>query len=307
MGLHPIMPVPVRKDLTAYLVERAALIDRWLDELVRPPERTPAPRLWEAMRYSLLAPGKRFRPVLMLAVGETFGTEMERYRYSACAIECIHTYSLIHDDLPAMDNDTLRRGRPACHVRFGEAMAILAGDALLTYAFELLGRCPFLNAHPAIGLEVMRILALRAGLSGMVVGQVLDLEAEGRPVDAAHVQRIHRYKTAALITAACEIGGKIAQVEPRVQQALQAYGEALGIAFQIVDDILDVTQTSQVLGKTAGKDVQTMKATYPRAVGLDRAREEAIRWRERAKAAVTAWDRKGLLHALADRVTERIA
>ena len=288
-----------------YVTARLSLVNTWLDELVRPPPTAPAPRLWEVMRYSLLAPAKRLRPILMMAVGETLGIEPDRYRYVACAIECIHTYSLIHDDLPAMDNDTLRRGRPTAHVQFGEALAILAGDALLTYAFELLGRCPFLQNHPAIGIQVVQTLARRAGVNGMVAGQVLDLEGTATRASLDEVLVIHRHKTATLITAALEIGGLMAEAPPPMRRALTDFGEALGVAFQIVDDVLDLTTPPEVLGKTPGKDVATHKATYPGVVGLDQARVDADRWRDRAIAIIRPWDQRGLLTALAYFITER--
>jgi geranylgeranyl diphosphate synthase type II len=259
------------------------------------------------MRYSLLAPAKRIRPVLLLAVGESLGVEPERFRYAACAIECVHTYSLIHDDLPAMDDDTLRRGRPTCHVRFGEGTAILAGDGLLTLAFELLGTCPFLRAHPAIGVEVVRRLAYYAGPYGMVAGQWMDMAAGPATPSVEHVLSIHRRKTAALITAAVEIGGLMAEAPPAMMEALRTYGEAVGIAFQIVDDILDLTVPSERLGKTPGKDLQASKATYPRAVGLEQARADARAWRNRAVEVIRPWDPHGHLTSLAYLITERQA
>jgi len=290
-----------------YWKTRAELVETWLDQLVRPAGVEPAAGLWEAMRYSLLAPAKRIRPVLLLAVGESLGVEPERFRYAACAIECVHTYSLIHDDLPAMDDDTLRRGRPTCHVRFGEGTAILAGDGLLTLAFELLGTCPFLRAHPAIGIEVVRRLAHYAGPHGMVAGQWMDMAAGPATPSVEHVLSIHRRKTAALITAAVEIGGLMAEAPPAMMEALRTYGEAVGIAFQIVDDILDLTVPPERLGKTPGKDLQASKATYPRAVGLEQAWADARAWRDRAVEVIQPWDPHGHLTSLAYLITERQA
>ncbi|MCS7312376.1 MAG: polyprenyl synthetase family protein [Acidobacteria bacterium] len=290
-----------------YWKTRVELVEAWLDQLVRPAGAELAGGLWEAMRYSLLAPAKRVRPVLLLAVGETLDVEPERFRYAACAIECIHTYSLIHDDLPAMDNDTLRRGRPTCHVQFGEGTAILAGDGLLTLAFELLGTCPFLRAHPAIGIDVVRLLARYAGPQGMVAGQWLDMHTAAPTPSVEHVLNIHRRKTAALITAAVEIGGLMVEAPPAMIEALRVYGEAVGTAFQIVDDILDLTTPPERLGKTPGKDVQASKATYPRAVGLERAWADARAFRDRAVEAIRPWDTHGLLTSLAYLITERQA
>lgn len=286
-------------DFASYLKERSRLVDTWLDELVRPSAEDP-PELWEAMRYSLLGGGKRLRPVLMTAVGETYGRKPEIYRYVASALECIHTYSLIHDDLPSMDNDTLRRGRPTCHVRFGEALAILAGDALLTLAFELLGRCPYLQEHPQKGLHMVKILATNAGASGMVGGQVLDLLWEGRPVMEAEVQTIHQRKTAALIEAAVKMGALMADVDDSDYHALSTYGQEIGLSFQIRDDILDATLPSEQLGKTAGKDKAQNKATYPRAVGLEAARQGMKNHLEKARESVRSLDRYGLLTGLVD-------
>ncbi|HJQ25063.1 MAG TPA: farnesyl diphosphate synthase [Blastocatellia bacterium] len=251
-----------------YLTRRAAEVNQWLDALV-PSEATPPERLHRAMRYSLMAGGKRLRPILVLAAGESFGAATDDLMPAACAIEMIHTYSLIHDDLPAMDNDDLRRGRPTCHKAFDEATAILAGDALLTQAFRVLaGEAPHLNAGRQI--RVIREISNAAStIDGMIGGQMADIENEGKPVDEATLEYIHRSKTGALITAPVVVGGLLAGVSEPELDKLRAYGQRIGLAFQIADDILDVTSTSEQLGKTAGKDLAAHKATYPALHGIE--------------------------------------
>ena len=251
-----------------YLTRRAAEVNQWLDALV-PSEATPPERLHRAMRYSLLAGGKRLRPILVLAAGESFGAATDDLMPAACAIEMIHTYSLIHDDLPAMDNDDLRRGRPTCHKAFDEATAILAGDALLTQAFRVLSaEAPHLNAGRQI--RVIREISNAAStIDGMIGGQMADIESEGQPVDETTLEYIHRSKTGALITAPVVVGGLIAGASEPELDKLRAYGQRIGLAFQIADDILDVTSTSEQLGKTAGKDLAAHKATYPALHGVE--------------------------------------
>ncbi|MFL6216381.1 MAG: polyprenyl synthetase family protein [Blastocatellia bacterium] len=250
-----------------YLARRAAEVNQWLDALV-PAESVAPTRLHQAMRYSLMAGGKRLRPILVLAAGEAFGATTDDLMPAACAFEMIHTYSLIHDDLPAMDNDDLRRGRPTCHKAFDEATAILAGDALLTQAFRVLSaNAPHLT--PERQVRVIREVSNAAStIEGMIGGQMADIENEGRAVDEATLEYIHRAKTGALITAPVVVGGIIAGAnEPEIDK-LRAYGQRIGLAFQIADDILDVTSTSEQLGKTAGKDVAAHKATYPALHGI---------------------------------------
>lgn len=253
--------------VTDYLARRAEEINAWLEILV-PSEMIPPQQLHQAMRYSLLAGGKRLRPALVLAAGEAFGAGADELMPAACAIEMIHTYSLIHDDLPAMDNDDLRRGRPTCHKAFGEAVAILAGDALLTQAFLVLAS-DAQPANAARNLRVIREVASAAGtVDALIGGQMADIEAEGKQIDAAAVEHIHRSKTGALIRASVVTGGIIAGASEDQIEKLRAYGERVGLAFQIADDILDVTSTSETLGKTAGKDKAASKATYPALYGL---------------------------------------
>ena len=253
--------------VNSYLKRRAVEVNEWLDRLV-PSESTPPEKIHRAMRYSLLAGGKRLRPALVLASGEALGADTDDLMPAACAIEMIHTYSLIHDDLPAMDDDDLRRGRPTCHKAFGEAVAILAGDALLTQAFRVLAAdAPLRDAERQV--RVIREIATAAGtVDALIGGQVADIEGEGKAVDASMLEYIHRSKTGAMITASVVVGGIIAGGTEDQIDKLRAYGERIGLAFQIADDILDVTSTSEQLGKTPGKDLAASKATYPAVHGI---------------------------------------
>jgi len=267
--------------ITHYLARRAAEVNEWLDRLV-PSDTTPPEQLHRAMRYSLLAGGKRLRPALVLASGEALGADTDDLMPAACAIEMIHTYSLIHDDLPAMDNDDLRRGRPTCHKAFGEAVAILAGDALLTQAFRVLSAdAPRRNAERQV--QVIREISTAAGtVEALIGGQMADIEGEGRRVDAATLEYIHRSKTGAMICASAVVGGIIAGASDNQIDELREYGRRIGLAFQIADDILDVTSTSQQLGKTPGKDHAAGKATYPAIHGMAASEARARRLVEEA-------------------------
>src|SRR6266404_71213 len=253
--------------ITHYLARRAVEVNEWLDRVV-PSETTPPEQLHRAMRYSLLAGGKRLRPALVLAAGEAFGADTDDLMPAACAIEMIHTYSLIHDDLPAMDNDDLRRGRPTCHKAFGEAVAILAGDALLTQAFRVLAAdAPKRDAERQV--RVIREVATAAGtVEALIGGQMADIESEGENVDGSTLEYIHRSKTGAMIAASVVVGGIVAGANGAQIEKLRAYGQCIGLAFQIADDILDVTSTSERLGKTPGKDQAAHKATYPAIHGI---------------------------------------
>jgi geranylgeranyl diphosphate synthase type II len=255
--------------ISDYLTRRAAEVNQWLDALV-PSESVAPERLHRAMRYSLMAGGKRLRPILVLASGEAFDASTDDLMPAACAFEMIHTYSLIHNDLPAMDNDDLRRGMPTCHKAFDEATAILAGDALLTQAFRVLAAdAP--HRHPERHIRVIREIATAAGtVDGMIGGQMADIENEGKPIDEATLETIHRSKTGALISAPVVVGGIIAGANEPELDKLRAYGQRIGLAFQIADDILDVTSTSEQLGKTAGKDITAHKATYPALHGIEK-------------------------------------
>jgi geranylgeranyl diphosphate synthase type II len=271
--------------LGAYLDRRRAEVDGILETLL-PRPNGPAARLHEAMRYAVFSGGKRLRPVLALAACEAFGGRVEDVLAPAAALELVHTYSLIHDDLPAMDDDDLRRGRPTAHKAFGEAEAILAGDALLTLAFEVLATHPLGAARAARRADAVAVVAVHAGHSGMVGGQLADLEAERRPLGEAPLEWIHRHKTGALLSASVEIGALHAGAAAEDRAAMARYGDALGLAFQIADDLLDRTASAEALGKTPGKDEKSGKATYPALLGVDEARREADRLVDLAKACI---------------------
>ena len=246
-----------------------ALIESALGKTL-PAEDTQPPSIHRAMRYSVFAGGKRIRPILCLESARIFTPNLDGAIQVGCALEFIHTYSLIHDDLPALDNDDLRRGKPTCHKVFGEAMAILAGDALLTLAFETLARA-HIAPEARVGL-IAEIAAAAGTVNGMVGGQVADVEAGGNPVDAAMLEYIHRSKTAALIRGCIVAGAMTGGAPPHDVARLRAFGENIGWAFQVVDDILDVEESSAALGKTAGKDQAQQKATYPALYGLEKSR-----------------------------------
>jgi len=272
-------------NLGAYLDRRRAEVDTILETILPRPEG-PAARLVETMRYAVFSGGKRLRPVLAVAACEAFGGRVEDVLAPAAALELIHTYSLIHDDLPAMDDDDLRRGRPTAHKAFGEAEAILAGDALLTLAFEVLATLPSGGVPAARRAEAVALIARRAGHSGMVGGQLADLEAERKPPVEAPLQWIHQHKTGALIAASVELGALHAGATAEDRAAMARYGDAVGLAFQITDDVLDRTASAEALGKTPGKDEKSGKATYPALLGLDASRREAERLVELALAAI---------------------
>jgi len=260
----------------SYLKDRAQRVDLALDRFLPADTVTPE-TIHKAMRYSVFAGGKRLRPVLVIAGAEAVGGRMDDVMPTACALEMIHTYSLIHDDLPAMDNDDFRRGRPTSHKVFGEAMAILAGDGLLTLAFRLIAE----NWRPAMDARVLRDVLVdvsdAAGTDGMVGGQVADLEAEGRRVSPDMLEYIHLHKTAALIRTSIRVGARLSGARDEQLRALTVAGGDLGLAFQIVDDILDVTGTTEQLGKTAGKDQAQQKATYPAIHGIEASQAQAGR------------------------------
>ncbi|MBF0213243.1 MAG: polyprenyl synthetase family protein [Magnetococcales bacterium] len=261
-------------NLPAYLDDRKLLVEKHLDTWV-PAASRPPQRLNAAIRHSLLGGGgKRLRPILVLACAEAVGGRIEDLMPMACALECIHTYSLIHDDLPAMDDDDLRRGLPTCHKAFDEATAILAGDALLTLAFEL-AATPIAGRNPGDQLAMIAQLARDAGIHGMVGGQMLDIQAEGRETALAELQNIHIHKTGALIRASCLIGARLGGGNEEQIRHLNRFGEAFGLAFQITDDILDVIGDARLMGKTPGNDQKHQKASYPALMGLSQARQEA--------------------------------
>jgi geranylgeranyl diphosphate synthase, type II len=254
-------------NLSAFFEEDRIAVDEHLDKLM-PGDAVQPPSIHQAMRYSVFAGGKRIRPILCLESARIFDADVSATFYPGCAIEFIHTYSLIHDDLPALDNDDLRRGKPTCHKKFGEATAILAGDALLTLAFETLASAP-ISAHRRVAM-VKEIASAAGTVDGMVGGQVADLEAEGKKVGPETLEYIHRSKTAALIRAAITSGALSAGASAEDVARLRRFGETIGWAFQVTDDILDVEESSAGLGKTAGKDIAQQKATYPAIFGLER-------------------------------------
>jgi geranylgeranyl diphosphate synthase type II len=292
--------------LESCLAEWRRTIDAALDETLQPSDGTP-PRLLEAMRYAVFSGGKRVRPVLALAACEAAGAPSAKAVPFACALEMIHTYSLVHDDLPAMDDDDLRRGRPTVHVVFGEALAVLAGDALLTEAFRVAAaatRRTGLDAPRA--LAIVEVIAAAAGAAGMVGGQTLDLEAAGRPADLPLVEAIHRRKTAALIGAAVETGALAGGAADAILEALRSYGRALGLAFQIADDVLDATAPTAVTGKRVGGDIARGKATYPAVLGVEGARRVAVDLLAQCESALVPLGPAGeRLRSLAAFVVER--
>ena len=290
-------------ELKRYLAARQKEVDDALERFL-PKTSTPPATIHKAMRYSLFAGGKRLRPVLCLAAAEACGGKISAALPLACALECIHTYSLIHDDLPSMDNDDLRRGRATCHKVFGDGIAILAGDALLTIAFEIAAQ---VKTTPRYELrDFISEIATAAGSQQLIAGQVADLEAEGRRINRDQLRYIHENKTAALLTASVRLGAMAANASPKQLAAITAFGRALGLAFQVIDDILDVTQTSEKLGKSAGKDVAAKKATYPAVIGLEKSRTEARRLTSKAHDALASiGERAGVLRELADYLLRR--
>ncbi len=292
--------------LDGYIAAQQKRVDEALAHWV-PPETEEPFTIHRAMRYSLFAGGKRIRPVLAIAAAEAVSDVTPGIEPAASALELIHTYSLIHDDLPALDNDDLRRGRPTCHKIFGEAIAILAGDALLTLAFEVLSRIECIDAGPRI-LMVLELATAAGTVGGMIGGQVNDIEGEGKFPTAHLLDSIHRAKTGALLRASVRIGGIAAGADREQLEALTCFGEHIGLAFQIVDDVLDVEQSSESLGKTAGKDAQQKKITFPAVYGIERSREMAEQECLKAHLALQGFgNRAARLRELADFIVRRSA
>ncbi len=292
--------------LSDYLAHQQKRVDAALDRWVPADSQDPS-IIHRAMRYSLFAGGKRIRPLLAMAAAEAISDRPEGIEDAASSLELIHTYSLIHDDLPALDNDDLRRGRPTCHKVFGDAMAILAGDALLTLAFETLSKLPNVDADRRIRL-VAELATASGTVGGMIGGQVNDLEGEGKEPTAVLLESIHRAKTGALLRASVRMGAIYAGADDRQLAALTCFGEHIGLAFQIVDDVLDVEQSSEALGKTAGKDAQQQKITFPAVYGLERSRAMAEQERLAAHLVLRPFgNRAERLLQLADLVVQRTA
>ncbi len=273
--------------LKEYLKDKKSVIETALNTFMLPAEG-PFREHIEAMRYSLFVGGKRVRPILCLAAAESVAENEDIDHIAlpiACALECIHTYSLIHDDLPAMDNDALRRGKPTNHVVYGEAEAILAGDGLLTFAFELLSGNEAVSIPPKVRLQIIQVIAKAAGSAGMVGGQALDIANEGKNIPYEALRIMHKSKTGALITASAACGALIAGATPEQLRALTAYGDNIGLAFQIADDLLDIESTTEELGKPVGSDLTSHKVTYPSLFGLERSKAMG---REAVEAALAA-------------------
>lgn len=291
-------------DIKSLIAETAAKVEARLDALL-PAADVPPATIHKAMRYSVFAGGKRIRPLLCLEAAKACGGSEEAALNAACALEVLHTYTLIHDDLPCMDNDDLRRGRPTNHKVFGEGIAVLAGDALLTEAFAILARVPGNERYDAA--DYVTELAYRTGSLHLVGGQVLDLEGEGRKLSLDELRAIHNGKTAALIMASVRLGGMAAGCTAEQLDALTDYGHDLGLAFQIIDDILDVTSTPEMMGKSIGKDAREQKATYPALLGMEAARAEARALTASARAALEVFSerRRETLLAINDYLLKR--
>lgn len=290
-------------DLKQYLKTQQKTVDAALSSFL--PKATTRPKtVHQAMRYSVFAGGKRLRPILTLAAAEACGGDEKNSLPPACAVEVMHTYSLVHDDLPCMDDDDLRRGRPTSHKVYGESMAILTGDALLTEAFTILAQTPQTKRYPL--KDIILEFSVCGGSRKLIGGQVLDLKGEGQDLTKAQLIRIHENKTAALLTTSLRLGGMTANATPRQLAALTDFGYNLGLAFQVIDDILDVTQSTEKLGKTAGKDEAVNKATYPSIMGLEKSKTEARRLTKKSLGSLSVFGKKatrleGIAHYLLDR------
>ena len=290
-------------DLKSHLAARAAEVDAALHAFLPKAKEKPA-TIHGAMRYSVFAGGKRLRPILCLAAAEACGGDMESALPPACAVEVMHTYSLVHDDLPCMDDDDLRRGRPTCHKVYGEGMAVLTGDALLTEAFLIIAQTSPAQRYPAA--SYVAELALAGSSTRLIGGQVMDLEGEGQKLTKAQLVKIHEAKTAALLTTSIRLGAMTANATEKQLDDLSVFGRALGLAFQVIDDILDVTQSTEVLGKTAGKDAAVEKATYPSILGLEKSRKEAAKLTKEAMDALAPFGKKAhRLWEIADYLLKR--
>lgn len=288
----------MKKELT----ERISVIDKSLDNYIATKDN-PQSLIYDAMRYSVFAGGKRLRPILMWETARIFGKDWNDVKPFACALEMIHTYSLIHDDLPAMDNDDLRRGLPTSHIKFGEDIAILAGDALLNKSFEIIAES---DIEPKVAMKALKVLSTASGTEGMIGGQVVDLKSEGVEITLEQMQYIHSLKTGALIRAACTVGAILSDASPAEIQAIDEYALNLGIAFQIRDDILDVTGDTDDLGKPVGSDADLMKNTYITMCGLDKSELLVKEFSQKAKDALSVFsDKNEFLLRLTDYLINR--
>ena len=279
--------------IEVYLREKRDLVNASLTRTL--PRETDNPvALSKAMRYSVMGGGKRIRPILAMAAFDASGGQGDSILPFACALEFIHAYSLIHDDLPAMDNDDFRRGQPTVHKAFGEAVAILAGDALLTEAFRMMSRGALDHGiPPEVAIEIIQEISTRVGARGLVGGQTVDIESEGRDVDLPTVQYIHTHKTGALILASLRTGARLAEASPEELKAITHYGERIGLVFQVVDDVLDILGESSTLGKDVGRDEARKKATYPSVVGIEESKRLAGRLVEEAVSYLTVFQQRG--------------
>jgi len=293
-------------DLKKYLEQKREIIDEALNQYL-PPETEYPQTIHEAMRYSVFAGGKRLRPILVIAAAEVVGGRAEKVLPTACAIELIHTFSLIHDDLPAIDNDDYRRGKLTCHKVFGEDMAILAGDGLLTHAFQLLAQNSEIKTINKEAMPlVIKEVAAAIGTLGLIGGEVVDIQSEGKEIDLPRLEYIHSHKTGALIAISLRVGAMLMDAQEEEIEALFQYGKLIGLAFQIVDDILNVEGDEVQLGKPVGSDLRQKKATYPALLGIEESRQKARRLVEEAKKELEIFGEKGeILRLLADFVVER--
>lgn len=295
---------PAGANFAGALADAATLVNASIDQLIPVPDGLEA-RVFEAMRYAALAPGKRLRPFLVMASAKLFGVAQRSALQAAAAIELVHSYSLVHDDLPAMDNSDLRRGRPTCHKAFDEATAVLAGDGLLTLAFEILAH-PDTHGDPMVRCELVRLLAVASGSNGMVGGQMIDLIGENRTLDIGAVTRLQRLKTGALIAFSCEAGAVLGKASMEMRVALRGYAHDLGLAFQIADDLLDIEGNAGDTGKPVGQDQAAGKATFVSILGVERARDQADSLVRQAIAHLDMFeDRAELLRQAARFVVER--
>ena len=292
-------------DLKKYIQKKSQVVNDTLEQVLQNSQQDET--INQAMKYSLMAGGKRIRPALCLAASEAVGGNPQDALMAACAMEMVHTYSLIHDDLPAMDDDELRRGKPTCHVAFDEATAILAGDALLTMAFEILASVPLENGDQAAKwLQVIRVIAIAAGSQGMIQGQMLDMAAEGRRLSVNDLESMHLLKTGALIEASLQCGALLADADQAQQGLLKTYARNIGLAFQVADDILNVEGNPALMGKAVGTDRLNQKNTYPSLLGLDASKHFAQKLIHQALQALEAFDNKAEpLRALAAYIIER--